>query len=289
MYDKYVRGLLGRLLLRDIHPVDIQRVFREMLNKDLAKSYANRVRTMLHKMFNEAFKTYLYITFNPVSAVKRFKEDPHMTRYLTQPEAEKLITWANGNQFGIGLETALCTGMRQGEIVGLKWSSVDLERKQIAIQRKWNKKTNAMDEFPKGKKIRIIGIYPEAFLEKLRIQRVKYPASEYVICNSKGEMATPMQLIVALQKGIKETGITNITFHELRHTFASLYMQNRGDLYDLQKVLGHEGISTTERYRHTDPEYLKKKSSVLDLYSVQIPSKEEKPQLELVKNSTLSA
>jgi integrase len=182
-------------------------------------------------------------------------------------------------------------GLREGEVCGLMWDAVDLDQRMFAVRRKYQKKISVLEEFTKGKKIRTLGIYPDALLERMRNQRSLFPRSDFVVCRPQGEMVTPMQLIVLLQNGIKATGISRVTFHGLRHTFATLYMQSGGDLYDLQKIMGHEDVSTTERYRHTDPEYLRLKCGVLNLYeksettqvsSAQIPPKTEKPVLRLV-------
>jgi site-specific recombinase XerC len=58
------------------------------------------------------------------------------------------------------------------------------------------------------------------------------------------------------QKDIEASGVERIRFHDLRHTFASHYMMSGGNLYDLQKILGHADIKTTERYAHLSLDYL---------------------------------
>ncbi|NDD92465.1 hypothetical protein EBZ37_10310, partial [bacterium] len=154
MYETYIKSLIGQRLLVEIQPVDIQRVLREMIHAGLKASYANRVRTMLHKMFNEAVLTYRFLTSNPVTAVRRFKEEPFMASNLNHLEAAKLLVWADLEPHGIALHIALQLGLREGEILGLKWDAVDLETRSLSVRRKWDKKTNVLDEFVKGKKIR---------------------------------------------------------------------------------------------------------------------------------------
>ncbi len=284
MNEKYLRPTLGPRQLRDIHPVDVQRVMREMLKQGRAKSYANRVRALLHKVFTEAVKTYRYLAINPVSSVRPFKEDPFEAPHLKSQDAMKLLRWADTHPYGIAFHLAIQLGLREGEVLGLQWDAVDLENRSITIRRKWNKKTAIMDEFTKGRSIRYLGIYPDGLLERLREQKASHPSATFVACRPDGTRLCPMQLTRALQKGIKEADTDRVTFHGLRHTFATLYMQNGGDLYDLQLLMGHQSARTTERYRHRDPEYMKSKCNVFDLYSAETPPKREFTELKLVSS-----
>lgn len=285
MHRKYLSPFLRSKLLRDIHPLDIQRVFQEMLKQGLAKSYANRVRALLHKVFAEAVKTYRYLAYNPVSSVRPFKEDPFEAPHLKAADAAKFLQWADTHPYGMAFHLATQLGLREGEVLGLKWDAVELDTRSITVKRKWNKKVGVMDEFTKGRNIRYLGIYPDGLLDRLKEHRALYPDAEFVACRPNGLMLCPMQLQRALIRGIKETGIARTTFHGLRHSFATLYMQNGGDLYDLQLLMGHQSARTTERYRHRDPEYMKAKCNVFDLYSAYSPPKTENQVLRLVSGS----
>ena len=294
MYGKYIQPILGLRLLREIQPVDVQRIVNEMRKSGRSEAYANQVRQLLHKMFNEAVKTDRYVMYNPVSAIKPFRPAQKSVVILNGEEAQMLLRWADTQVLGLGIHLALGLGMREGEVCGLQWDAIDLQCRTLDVRRKWQKKVSVLEDFAKGKKIRSLGIYPDDLLTRIRNQRNRFPDAEFVVCRPDQSMVTPMQLIRLLRLGVKATGIRKVTFHGLRHTYASLYMQSGGDLYDLQKILGHEAISTTERYRHTDPDYLRKKCGVLDLYqgekpamtqanSAQTPPKAEKPVLKLVR------
>ncbi len=284
MYRLHVQRTLGQRMLREIEPFDIQKVLNTMLANGLASSSANRVRQLLHKIFQEAVVTHRFIGFNPVTPIRPFRETPKPTVYLSASEAQRLLQWADTQALGLGLHLALQLGLREGEIVGLKWDAVDFERRRVTVRRKWEKKAQVLDEFAKGKKIRHLGLYPDELRERLARRRELFPNTEFVVCNSLGGMIKPDQLIYVLDQGVKATGIPKVTVHGLRHTFASLYMQAGGNLFDLQKLMGHESVSTTERYRHIDPDYLKSRSLDLNLYarSAQIPPKTEKAELKLV-------
>src|SRR5207244_2460399 len=117
-------------------------------------------------------------TFNPVSAVRAFKEAPRVPNTLTRAEATKLLDWADSQPLGLGLHLGAQTGLREGEILGLKWDAVDLERRSLCVRRKWNKKTKELDEFAKGQKIRTVGIYPDELLQRLKGHRRRFPDAE---------------------------------------------------------------------------------------------------------------
>src|ERR1051326_7712810 len=130
---------------------------------------------------------------------------------------------------------ALTTGMRMAEIFGLTWYDLRNSEELIAVCSKL-----------KGGKIRYVPMTPELAAE-LR----KYPVvigEEHLFPptgDSKGErqrVESSFGTILTL------AGIENFRFHDLRHTFASWYMMNGGDLYELAKILGHSNIKMTERY-----------------------------------------
>jgi len=290
MFKDYVTKSLGSRLLKDIRPVDIQRILREVHLQGRSASTTNRVRQLMNKMFNEAVETHRYISFNPVRSVRKLKENPKVTPHLSRDHATKLLEWARKHPLGVALQLGLQLGLREGEIVGLKWDAINLSRRELIVQRKWEKKSKRLEEFPKGKKIRVLGIYPDGLLEALNGQRTRFPNAEFVVSDSNGQRVEPHQLIHVLAQGVIDTGIRRISMHGLRHTFASLYMQSGGSLYDLQKLMGHTSIGTTERYRHTDPEYMKERCNVFDLYrsSAQIPPKIATGGLRVIEGGVVS-
>ncbi len=277
MYRLHIMPVIGDSLIREVRATDIQNVLAKMREKGQAASSANRIRQLMSKMFTEATKTYRFIDFNPVSAVRSYKETQKQIEYLREDEAKVLMTWADRQPLGIAIHLALHLGLREGEIVGLKWNAINMSLKCVDIQRKWEKKTKVLEEFTKGRKIRTLGIPQQGLLDRLIKQRLKYPNSEFVVCDESEKMITPNALIAFLKKGVEDTQVRRITVHGLRHSFASLYMQKGGNLFDLQKLMGHSDAKTTERYRHSDPDYLRSRCKIVDLYSssAQIPPKPE--------------
>jgi integrase len=146
--------------------------------------------------------------------------------------------------------TAVYTGMRAGELLGLRWEDVDLERRLITVKRSYDKptKTGAIRHVP------ILNpLMPLLPAWKLR------GGSEWVFPNRAGNMRQPADRIVQekLKACLERAGLERIRFHDLRHTFASHWVMNGGDLFKLQRILGHKSAAMTQRYAHLAPEAFK--------------------------------
>ena len=130
---------------------------------------------------------------------------------------------------------ALTTGMRSSEIFGLKRTDVMFSEGLLAVRSKL-----------KGGKMRYVPMSPE-----LASELKSYPAviDEDRIFPPDEEAVSGRQCVrKSFEDLLERAKIEDFRFHDLRHTFASWYMMNGGDLYELAKILGHSNIKTTERY-----------------------------------------
>ena len=125
--------------------------------------------------------------------------------------------------------------MRASEIFGLRWPDVLYGEGLLAVRAKL-----------KGGKMRYVPLLPEVAVELKR-----YPAvisDDRVFPPRKGARGARRRLEGSFEDLLTRAKIRNFRFHDLRHTFASWYMMNGGDLYELAKILGHANIKMTERY-----------------------------------------
>ena len=130
---------------------------------------------------------------------------------------------------------ALTTGMRIAEIFALKWSDVLYREGLIVVRCKL-----------KGGKIRYVPMTPELATE---IQR--FPAmiaEDRIFPPKRGAKGERQRVEGSFETVLDMAAIRDFRFHDLRHTFASWFMMNGGDLYELAKILGHANIKMTERY-----------------------------------------
>lgn len=152
--------------------------------------------------------------------------------------------------------TAICTGMREGELAGLRWDKVDFARRLIIVDFSYDGPTKAED-------VRYVPIL-DPLLPVLKAWRLRCPGV-FVFPNRDGGMQQRSGRIfqevlhrvldAAKFPKTEKNGKTRryIVFHDLRHTFASFWVMNGGDLYKLQKILGHKSTKMTERYSHLSP------------------------------------
>ena len=152
---------------------------------------------------------------------------------------------------------AIYTGLRQGELAGLKWSDVDLDRRIITVQRSFTGPT-------KSGSPRYVPI-TTALLPILRHWRLKV-FGELVFQNAVGKMLhSNCNLFTTDFKAcLRAAGFSDkikkgktrsyMVFHDLRHTFASQWVMAGGDIFKLQKIMGHESVQMTMRYAHLSPD-----------------------------------
>lgn len=154
---------------------------------------------------------------------------------------------------------ALTTGMRASEIFGLRWSDAMYSEGLLAVSAKL-----------KGGKMRYVPLPPELAGELRRFK--PKPANDnvrFLIANDNEQIFPPkhdaksgrQRVEGSFQDLLHRAGIKDFRFHDLRHTFASWYMMNGGDLYELAKILGHSNIKMTERYAKLARQHIARTSS----------------------------
>lgn len=241
--------------LQEIGPKQIEGFIADRLASGVTKATVNRQRAVLSKIFTCAKEWDYFGGENPVWKVKRFPESPGRTRFLTAIEAKKLLEKAPDHIRPI-IICALHTGGRLREILNLRWKDVDLERRVLYFDQ-----TNT-----KSGKQREIPIDPD-LMEVLQERRKKIflggDAREFVFTrygkhleDIRTAFQKAKERVNEEAKGAVKLG-DDVTFHSLRHTFASWFVINGGDLVRLQKYLGHSTIALTQRYAHLSPDFLR--------------------------------
>lgn len=145
--------------------------------------------------------------------------------------------------------TAVYTGMRLGELAALRWDAIDLELRLITVHRSHEGPT-------KGGEIRRVPIL-DPLLPILRSWRLFGAKGRVFTANNGGVLKKDSRVFREVMARVLEgAGFEKgyITFHDLRHTFASHWMMNGGDLFKLQRILGHKSADMTQRYAHLAPD-----------------------------------
>jgi site-specific recombinase XerD len=214
----------------------------------------NRELAMLSKSFNLA-RLWKWVKENPCQLVKREKENNEIGRCLTEDEERMLMQACRnylGGQLAEMVTIALNTGMREGEILKLRWDQIDMKGNLInSINEKSNRpKTVAMND-----------IVFNLLQEKSKIMSI----SGYVFTTSSDTPFHARNLLRAWYKAVKDAKIEGrLRFHDLRHTVGSRIIRLGRDIHAVAAVLDHSQLSTTRRYAKHNTESMRKVVNLLD-------------------------
>jgi integrase len=239
-FDKY----LPKLTTAMIEQYKIQR------SQQVKPATVNRELSLLKHMLAKAVE-WGYLKSNPAKPVKLLKEPPGRLRFLELEEIERLLENCEDPQVPYLrpiVVTALHTGMRLGEILGLRWENIDLRHRLITIAKT---KNNERKTIPIN----------ETLHEELN-QIPKYVTSPYLFCHPDG--ARILRIDRSFRSALKRAGIEWFRFHDLRHTFASHLAMHGQPLETIGALLGHKDPKMTKRYAHLSPASLKAAVTTLE-------------------------
>jgi integrase len=260
--------------LTEITPIQIEGYKLQRRGK-IADSTVNRELALLKRMFNLAITWDLYLGLNPVRKVKFFREFNIGLRILSPEEEGKLLQNAIPYLQDL-IRFALNTGLRIGEIFSLRWSNVDLKRGILAV---FASKTQTIREIPINSETRKV-------LEAWKLNK----KNEGVFYNP--QTGKPfVDLKTGFSLACEKSGISGVTWHTLRHTFASRLVNSGVDIVTVKELLGHSSISVTMRYAHTNIESKRAAVEKLDGFGdnlVTVQPNMHQPRAVLSLNQTTS-
>lgn len=238
---------LGKIQLRDISVADIENWKIEKDEDGVHPRTFNKVLTVLGTCLNAAV-SQKKIAENVAKEVKRMKENHHEMKFLDHDQVRAILERAC--EIKPLLATAVGTGARQGELLGLKWGDVDLENHTIRISRSYRK--GAYTE-PKSDYARRTILVPAELCDLLRpLQGEK----DEPCFPRNGKPWPPSTLLRGhFYPLLDELGIPRVRWHDLRHTYAALMIGLKCSLKWLQVQMGHSSIMVTlDCYGHLLPE-----------------------------------
>lgn len=262
-----IRSALGDMFVREVDGMAIQEWYDELTDvRELAVNTAERHFHVMHHMMKKAATIWSKITGinrSPADDVEVEHVDDTRKRYLSEAEFVRLMQALDEKMYWKGAKTvnktnhrlrllvliAVGTGMRKGEIFRLEWSDILYGEGLIRVRARL-----------KGGSVRHVPMQPE-LAEEIR----KYPAvkdEDRILPPEKGATSGRQRADKSFMNLLERARIREFRFHDLRHTYGSWYMMCGGNLFDLQKLLGHSNIKMTERYADLAREHIIKTGSV---------------------------
>ena len=243
----------GRVSLPQITAQHVEQYKAHMTGKITNKTINNHL-SVLKKCLGAAYE-WLSLAGTPPK-ITWLKCTPPKIDYLTREESDLLLENAEGVVYEM-LLTALHTGMRQGEIKGLQWGSVDWENQIITVRHSRNDYTKELDS-PKSNRERHTPMTYDLYQTLLKRRK----ATGYVFLDADKHAFDEQRLRARLDKVCKKAGLRHMGWHTLRHTFASQLVMSGASLAEVKELMGHSTITMTLRYAHLAPSTLR---SAIDL------------------------
>ncbi|MCU7495343.1 MAG: tyrosine-type recombinase/integrase [Ignavibacteria bacterium] len=240
--------------LSEIKTKDAER-FEAFLRKSAPKGFKVYHRN-LKAAFNKA-KDWEYISENPFDKIRLPKQQEFGSVYLDEDDLIRIVTAAKSDLLGDLFTFAFYTGCRVGEIVQIRWHSIDLESGIILI--------GDSELTTKSRKQRAVPICDELFGVLINLKLRGCKDDGYVFCKSNGFRFTLEYVSKKFKAVCREIGLDEkVHFHGLRHSFASNLVQRGVSIFTVKELLGHSSVSVTERYSHINTESLKNAINVFN-------------------------
>jgi integrase len=255
---------IGDVKLSKLRPSHVQSVVDGMIAEKAAAASVLQAHRVLSSALGQALRWQL-IAVNPCPAVRPPRPDRAPLRVPT-PEQTRAILAAAASVYEIPVLLAATTGMRRGEILGLQWSSVDLENGRIRVAQTLQKVTGEVRFVaPKTDKSRRSVSLPASTVERLRRHRVEQAERrllmgaawrdlDLVVDDGRGDHLDPDSLTHAFAKIAKAVGLPRVRLHDLRHAFATTLLVAGVHPKVVSEALGHSSVAfTMDVYSHILP------------------------------------
>jgi integrase len=244
----------GKRILHEITTWQIEK-WKSKRKEEVKAATLNRELALFKHMYSKAIE-WGRCKENPSKKVKLLKGEVKRVRFLTPGETQKLLSNCVKHLRSIVI-VALNTGMRKGELLGLQWSNVNLEKGIISIL---DTKNHERKDIPMNETVKT------TFME---IER----KGDYVFSDGNGKRFTKLQH--SFEKALEKSKITDFRFHDLRHCFASNLVMEGVDLNTVRELMGHRDLTMTLRYAHLAPSHKMRAVNILDRLMSQNPPQKE--------------
>ena len=260
VFDKHIRPSFGKKLLTDINSEDLDAWMTRQLDDGYKPATINKHSSMLNRMLNIAVQ-WAYLDKNPFKGVviKKLPTGDHIQRFLTLAEIKSLLSACKRSThpyLHLFVKLLLLTGARKSELRLAKWTSIDEQKGELFV---------AVSKSGRSRTI-VLSKKAIAVLEQIRLRSdalgMPITRDSWVFANPRTHLPYT-SLHIAFFKARESAGLNSVRMHDLRHTYASLLINNGASIYEVQQLLGHYNISMTERYARLFPNTLQERVDII--------------------------
>ncbi len=255
----WIAPVIGSKPLKDVAPIHVERIKRNLLDKGRAPRSAEYVLAVIRQLFNFARDHEIFTGANPTAKVVKPKADNRRTRFLTPEEADKLLAALAERSQDVH-DMALLSlngGLRAGEVFALTWPDVDFTNHVLTLR---DTKSGKTRQVPMTASTR-------SMLETRRAaasgNALVFPAETGGRIGQISQTFIKVVNDLGLNDGIEDAR-QKVVFHTLRHTCASWLVQNGVPLITVGRLLGHSTMAMTERYSHLAPDHFRQAVDTLE-------------------------
>ena len=261
--DNHITPNIGKLPLEKLTTMDLQKFYRKLMTKgrverieatNQPKGLSAKTVRNINQVISSAMDFAVaqrIVSVNPCKAVALPKVEHKEMQTIPAEQLQAFLTEAKASGVYEMYYIELATGLRRGELLGLKWSDIDWKNGIIKVKRQIARVDGKVIEAPLKTKnsYRTVTISPQA-MEVLKQQKAK-TKDEFVFPSLNGGPISPDSVNNMLKRVLARAGISKVRFHDLRHTFATVALQNGVDIKTVSGMLGHFSAGfTLDTYAH---------------------------------------
>ena len=260
----HIRPNIGDIPLEKLTSLDLQKLYKKLLAqgrvdrleaKGQPKGLSAKTVRNIHQILSSALKLaqeQRLILTNPAEGCALPRVEHQEMKTLTTVQLASFFREARESGVFELYYLELATGLRRGELLGLKWEDIDLDRGDLRVRRQVSRINGEVVEAPlKTKNAYRTLPLAEDTVSVLKEQRRKVGNSPWVFPSPNGGPISPDSVLHMLHRVLKRAGLPKVRFHDLRHTFATLALQNGVDVKTVSGMLGHFSAGfTLDTYAH---------------------------------------
>jgi integrase len=275
---RYIVPEIGRLVLAKLEPADVSRMLAHLgeqtPRRRLSATTVKYAHTVLRSALARAVKTGR-VHRNVATLVDVPSKVRHEMHPLEGDQVRHLLAATKDDPNGALYALAIATGMRQGELLALRWQDVDLEAGTLAVRHTLRRGSRQLAE-PKTERARRILRLGQTALTILRDHRREQLAArlaagrrwtdlDLVFATRTGDALDSHNVTRAFQAALRRHGLPRQRFHDLRHAYATLMIEAGEELAVVSRTLGHADLSTTaDVYAHLTSAMLERSAARMD-------------------------